>query len=241
MQVFCKRPLFYLWPPSSLCLLLTLKLLHIHAWLFCWNQRSTSVHGTVWGQLCLTCQITKVQTKSTEQCCSYPELPKALPPPTQSSSVRAKTTATHDFTGLINCMTKDEALNSNHDKALWLSACGTKCFHAQNLITDRNSQAGQPHRKLSCFQCHDFGRKYLIVLDNHWQWLIKLAHPCYNRKHSSSQLTLSSFFSLTSYLCGRNLGGTHFLSSFFNEVGSFRGDLRARSSDTRRWDTVLLE
>lgn len=41
-----------------------------------------------------------------EQCCSYPELPKALSPPTQSSSVRTTTTATH-FTGLINCMTKD--------------------------------------------------------------------------------------------------------------------------------------
>lgn len=34
IQIFCQSPLFYLWPSSSLCLLLTLKLLHIHVWLF---------------------------------------------------------------------------------------------------------------------------------------------------------------------------------------------------------------
>lgn len=145
MQIFCQNPLFYLWPSSSLCLLLTLKLLRIHAWLFSWDQRSSSAHGTHGGQQCLACQINKEQTKSIEQCCSYPELPKALPPPTQSSLVRTTaTTTTHDFTGLVNCMTRDEALNSNHTKAPWLSVCGTKRFHAQNLITDRNSQAAQP-------------------------------------------------------------------------------------------------
>lgn len=175
-RFFCQIPLFYLWLPSSLCLLLTLKLLHIHVRFFSWDQRSTSAHGALWGQHCLACQIIKEQTKSREQCCSYPELTKVLPPPTQSSSVRTTAaTPTHDFTGLINCLTRDEALNSNHNKALWLCVCGTKCFHAQNLITDRNSQADQPHRQLSCFQCHDSGRKYLIVLYNHWRWLIKLA------------------------------------------------------------------
>lgn len=162
MPIFCQSPLFYLWPSCSSCLLLTLKLLHIHTWFFSWDQRSTSAWGTLWGQHCLTCQITKEQTKSTEQCCNCPELPKALPPTSQSSLVRTTaTTATHDFTGPMNCKTTDDALNSNHNKPLWLSVYGTKCFYAQNLITDRNRQAGQPQRQLSCFHCHDSGRKVL--------------------------------------------------------------------------------
>lgn len=41
--------------------------------------------------------------------------------------------------------------------------------------------------------------------------------------------TLSSLTSLTSYLCGRNLGITHFLFSSFMALGSFLGDRRALS------------
>lgn len=241
MQIFCQSPLFYLWLPSSLCLLLTLKLLHIHVWFFFSETRGAPLDMVLFEVS--TASLVKL-SKSRQIAQSSAAATQSFPKHCHLQLRAAQPGQQQQLPLMISLVSLTARPEMRHLTATTIKlcdcVCSTKCFHAQNLITDRNSQVGQPHRQLSCFQCHDSGRKYLIVLYNHWQWLIKLGYSCCNRKDSSRQLTLSSFFSLTSYLCGRNLGGTHFLSSFFNEVGSFRGDLRALSSDKRRGDTVLL-